>query len=174
MSNVSQSPSPNKPNPRWNDQVKIGRGRTDTGAFHRAIAVASKLFEDGVWDGRGLLVVHDAYDTHLKMEFYREPLAEGADYEFAEDSLYRREQPAEANTDSQAIEIDGQAYQVRGRMTVEELERVSPRAAEFWRRDGVVARCEVRRPRGRTSYITKQYSDGRFSRPWRGSLIAAN
>jgi len=94
MSTLPQvSPSPKK-NPNWNDQVKIGRGRTDTGAFHRAIAVAVALFEGDTWDGRGLLIVHDAYETHLKMEFDREVLVAGMDYEFAEDSLYRRETAA--------------------------------------------------------------------------------
>lgn len=88
MSTISDSPSPIKKNPVWNDQVKIGRGRSDTGAFHRAIAVAVKLFESGRWNGRGLLVVHEAYDTHLKMEFYREELVEGVDFEYAADTTF--------------------------------------------------------------------------------------
>jgi len=96
MSNLPQVPPSPKKNPDWNDQVKLGRGRSDTGAFHRAIAVAVALFESGAWDGRGLLIVHEAYETHLKMEFYREALVEGADYEFASDTIYRRDEAAEA------------------------------------------------------------------------------
>lgn len=69
------------------------------------------------------------------------------------------------------VEINGRAYQVTDRLTVEQL---PARAARAWQRDGVVAHVEVRRPRGRTSYIARQYADGRFSRPWRGSLVAAN
>jgi hypothetical protein len=90
MSTVVESPSSDKKNPHWNNQVKIGRGRTDAGAFHRAIAVAVELFRTGAWDGRGLLVVHDAYETHLKMSFYRESLVEGVDFELASDSVYTR------------------------------------------------------------------------------------
>lgn len=90
MSTVDESPTPVKRNPDWNNQVKLGRGRNDPGAFARAIDVASRLFNDGKWDGRGLLVVHDAYDAHLKMEFWRLELEEGQDYDFAADSVYRR------------------------------------------------------------------------------------
>jgi len=34
-------------NPDWNLQVKIGRGRSDTGAHHRAIEVARQLLAIG-------------------------------------------------------------------------------------------------------------------------------
>lgn len=95
MSTLTQSPTPIKANPDWNNQVKIGSGRLDTGAFHRAIAVASALFKAGKWNGRGLLVVHDPYQTHLKQEFYREPLVPGVDYEFAGDSVYQGAGPDE-------------------------------------------------------------------------------
>ena len=47
----------------WQDQVKVGRGATDTGAWHRALSVARDLHEAGRWDGRGTIVIHDAYDT---------------------------------------------------------------------------------------------------------------
>ena len=53
MSILTNSPSPNKQNPDWSFQVKVGRGRADTGAHHRAIDVAVDLFESGAWDGRG-------------------------------------------------------------------------------------------------------------------------
>jgi len=36
-------------NPDWNLQVKIGRGRSDTGAHHRAIEVARQLLAIGRW-----------------------------------------------------------------------------------------------------------------------------
>ena len=48
----------------WQDQVKVGRGATDTGAWHRALSVARDLHEAGRWDGPGTIVIHDAYDTH--------------------------------------------------------------------------------------------------------------
>lgn len=98
MSTISESPCPIKKNPDWNNQVKIGSGRWDTGAWHRAIDVAVNLFEAGAWDGKGLLVVHDAYGTHGKMPSFVEKggsfvadLVLGKDYEFASDSMYRRE-----------------------------------------------------------------------------------
>lgn len=67
------------------------------------------------------------------------------------------------------IEINGHPYRVTDRLSVEQLPTL---AANVWRRDGVVAHVEVRRPRGRRSYIARQYADGRFSRPWRGALAA--
>ena len=48
----------------WHDQVKVGRGATDTGAWHRALEVARDLHEAGRWNGNGLIVIHDAYDSH--------------------------------------------------------------------------------------------------------------
>ena len=90
MLTLDESPTPVKKNPDWNNQVKLGRGYYDPGAFARAIDVAGRLFKDGKWDGRGLLVVHDAYDTHRKMWFWGEDLEEGRDYEFAADSVYKR------------------------------------------------------------------------------------
>ena len=48
----------------WHDQVKIGRGATDTGAWHRALEVARDLHEAGCWNGTGLIVIHNAYDSH--------------------------------------------------------------------------------------------------------------
>lgn len=99
MSTITESPSPIKKNPDWNNQVKICSGRCDTGAWHRAMDVAVRLFKAGVWDGRGLIVIKDAYRVHGKMpsfvdsaaEFV-EGLVEGEDYEFASDSIYRREE----------------------------------------------------------------------------------
>ena len=46
------------------DQVKIGRGATDTGAWHRALEVARDLHAAGRWNGTGLIVIHNAYDSH--------------------------------------------------------------------------------------------------------------
>ena len=63
-----------KTNSNWAGQVKLGRGRTNTGAFHREIAVATHLFAKGRWNGRGLLVVHDAYETYNKQYFYHKVL----------------------------------------------------------------------------------------------------
>lgn len=165
MSILTNSPSPNKPNPDWSFQVKVGRGRADTGAHHRAIDVATKLFDAGRWDGRGLLIVHDVYDVHAKMQLGL-PVAD-ADFEFSEDSMYPR--PAQEPTD--AVEIDGRAYCVTDRLSISEL---PARVAEVWRKLDVVAHVEVRRPRGRCSYIARQYADGSYSRPWRGQLTFAN
>ena len=52
----------------WHDQVKVGRGATDTGSgllsAHLALEVARDLHEAGRWNGTGLIVIHDAYDSH--------------------------------------------------------------------------------------------------------------
>lgn len=106
MSTITQSPSPNKPNPDWSNQVKTGDGRSDTGAFHRAIYIARTLFEAGDWNGRGLLVVNDAYETHLKVEFWHEPLVLGVDYEFANDSVYQGAGPDEPEGDCEREAAD--------------------------------------------------------------------
>ena len=51
------------------ENVKIGRGSSDQGAYHRAIDVASQLEAAGLWDGESTIVIHDAYDTHRKVQF---------------------------------------------------------------------------------------------------------
>ena len=91
MSTIAESPSPIKVNPNWAEQVKVGRGRNDLGAYHRAVDVARRFFEDDRWDGRGLFILHEAYETQLRFSFLREELVEGADYEIVDDSEYRRE-----------------------------------------------------------------------------------
>ena len=48
----------------WHDQVKVGRGATDTSAWRRALEVARDLHVAGRWNGTGLIVIHDAYDSH--------------------------------------------------------------------------------------------------------------
>ena len=57
-------------NPDWNLQVKIGRGRTDIGAHHRAIEVARQLLAIGRWPDQlnTLIVIHDAYDQHRRLQ----------------------------------------------------------------------------------------------------------
>lgn len=108
MLTVAQdSPSPNndkKPSPDWSFQVKVGRGRADTGAHHRAIDLAEKLFANGQWDGRGLLILHEVYDTHARAQLLGAALVEGVDYEFGEDSLYRREEAAAVDL-SQVVKV---------------------------------------------------------------------
>lgn len=74
-----------------------------------------------------------------------------------------------AEDDAQSVEIDGRAYRVTDRLGIEQL---PARAAALWRREDVVAHVEVRRPRGRQRYVARQYANGSYSRPWRGSLIA--
>ena len=57
-------------NPDWKLQVKIGRGRSDTGAHHRAIEVARQLLATGRWLDHlnTLIVIHDAYDLHRQLQ----------------------------------------------------------------------------------------------------------
>lgn len=57
-------------NPDWNLQVKIGRGRTDTGAHHRAIEIARQLLAIGRWPDHlhTLIVIHNAYDIHRHLQ----------------------------------------------------------------------------------------------------------
>ncbi|MAU00703.1 MAG: hypothetical protein KC449_22535 [Anaerolineales bacterium] len=57
-------------NPDWNWQVKIGRGRSDTGAHHRAIEVARQLLAIGRWSDHlnTLIVIHDASDLHRQLQ----------------------------------------------------------------------------------------------------------
>ena len=57
-------------NPDWNLQVKIGRGRSDTGAHHRAIEVARQLLAIDRWPDQlnTLIVIHDAYDRHRYLQ----------------------------------------------------------------------------------------------------------
>ncbi|HRQ42153.1 MAG TPA: hypothetical protein PLD25_29895 [Chloroflexota bacterium] len=57
-------------NPDWNLQVKIGRGRSDTGAHHRAIEVSRQLLAVGCWPDHlnTLIVIHDAYDLHRQLQ----------------------------------------------------------------------------------------------------------
>ena len=52
----------------FNEQVTIGRGLKNTGAFHRAIAVANALYAIWKWGGRGQIVIHEPYETHRKMQ----------------------------------------------------------------------------------------------------------
>ncbi len=56
-------------NPDWNMQVKIGHGRSDTGAHHRAIEVARQLLAIGQWPDclNTLIVIHDAYDPSASL-----------------------------------------------------------------------------------------------------------
>ena len=57
-------------NPDWNLQVKLGRGRSDTGTHHRAIEVARQLLAIGRWPDHlnTLIVIHDAYDLHRQLQ----------------------------------------------------------------------------------------------------------
>jgi hypothetical protein len=93
--------------------VKVGRGRNDMGAYHRAVDVARTLFESGRWNGRGLIVVHVPYDTHRKMSFLREELALGEDYEFAADTVYSGAGPDEAEEDAEAIDKSDFPFDVK-------------------------------------------------------------
>ncbi len=52
----------------FNEQVNIGRGLQNTGAYHRALAVANALYAVWKWNGRGRIVIHHPYETHRKMQ----------------------------------------------------------------------------------------------------------
>ncbi|WP_420640502.1 hypothetical protein [Candidatus Leptofilum sp.] len=56
--------------PDWNRQVKLGRGRSDTGAHHRAIEIARQLLVIGRWPDHlhTLIVIHNAYDLHRHLQ----------------------------------------------------------------------------------------------------------
>ncbi len=57
-------------NPDWNLQVKIGRGRSDTGVHHRAINIAQQLLAIGRWPDclNTRIILHDAYDRHRQLQ----------------------------------------------------------------------------------------------------------
>jgi hypothetical protein len=75
----------------WQDQVKIDRGATDTGAWHRALAVARDLHEAGRWNGLGTIVIHDAYDSHRTASYEwlggLAALEEGRHYEIIQEVM---------------------------------------------------------------------------------------
>ena len=52
----------------FNEQVIIGRGLQNTGAYHRALAVAAALYAVWKWDGRGQIVIHEPYEAHRKLQ----------------------------------------------------------------------------------------------------------
>lgn len=56
-------------NPDWNSQIKLGRGRNDTGAHHRAIEIARQLLAIERWPDHlnTLIVIHDARALHLRL-----------------------------------------------------------------------------------------------------------
>jgi hypothetical protein len=57
-------------NPNWNAQVKIGRGRRDTGAHHRAIEIARQLLAIGRWPKHldTLIVIHNTHELHRRLQ----------------------------------------------------------------------------------------------------------
>ncbi len=57
-------------NPDWNRPVKLGRGRSDNGAHHRAIEIARQLLVIGRWSDplHTLIVIHNAYDIHRHLQ----------------------------------------------------------------------------------------------------------
>lgn len=50
--------------------MKIGHGRSDTGAHHRAIEIARQLLAIGRWPDHlnTLIVIYDAYDLHRQLQ----------------------------------------------------------------------------------------------------------
>jgi len=111
MSTLAESPSSiNQIN--WNDQVKVGRGHSDLGAFHRAIKVAERLLATGQWNGRGLIVIHDVYDAHRELDF--RSMVVGEDYEYADDSTYQGSGPVALTPVVVAQPVEPPAEEVLG------------------------------------------------------------
>lgn len=63
------------------ENVKIGTGYFDKGAWDRCIVIARHLEKIGAWNGQSALTINEAYDTHAKITLYDQPLIEGMDYE---------------------------------------------------------------------------------------------
>jgi len=163
MTTVAQSPSPNKTykivavtTQRYGAQYESiieyadGLARAvermrDWAGWHGAIGRLSQdgLFFDKVDDGGNVV----AFRVEVVVD---EP-----------------EAGAEGTTD--AVEIDGRAYQVTDGLSISQL---PARVAALWQKRGIVARVEVRRPRGRAAYLADLHADGSYSRPWRGALAA--
>ena len=52
----------------YTEQVTIGRGLHNVGAYHRAIAVANMLYAVWRWAGRGRIIIHEPYEAHRKAQ----------------------------------------------------------------------------------------------------------
>lgn len=48
-------------------QILVGKGRGDTGAFHRALDLARQLCAVDKWNGQGRLMIHHAYELHTRI-----------------------------------------------------------------------------------------------------------
>lgn len=167
MSNLSQSPSPNKittlyvPRPNWaTREVVWGFWLTVDGRSHYAdwAMPAEQVAE---------LTRHQWENERKHSAFqYWMPYGDGM-------GLRAAEEPVSEVEAEPVVDIDGQGWTVRDTLTVETLRRVSRRAAEQWQRRGIVAKVELRRgQRGWRPWVAYQRADGSFSRPWRGSLLA--
>lgn len=92
------------------DAVKIGTGKWDQGAWHRAIEIARKLRAAGLWDGQTPLTLNEVYALHDRIfGVTREPvtnLVAGVDYQIhdATDS---------AGDDAPVVIIDGEPLTMR-------------------------------------------------------------
>ncbi len=79
-----KSPSADKPRaPFSSENVKIGAGRWDAGAFHRALEVARALYDAGRLHGLGTLYINHPYTTHTKFAragYEADVLVTGEDY----------------------------------------------------------------------------------------------
>jgi hypothetical protein len=97
-------------NPDWNLQVKIGRGRSDTGAHHRAIEVARQLLAVGRWPDplNTLIVIHEACDRHRRLQ-QSGPGAYHADYNVV---VYPAVYELEAGQDYEIVSMPASFRQV--------------------------------------------------------------
>jgi hypothetical protein len=55
--------------PRINSDAVTYTGRTDGGAWARAVDVARRLAAAGLWDGATAITVHDPYPLHAALAF---------------------------------------------------------------------------------------------------------
>lgn len=99
-------------NPDWNLQVKIGRGRSDTGAHHRAIEVARQLLAISRWPDHSntLIVIHDAYDLHRQLQLSGQGVYD-ADHNV---TVYPAVYELEAGRDYEIAPMSGSFRQLHG------------------------------------------------------------
>lgn len=175
MTILTDSPSPNNtlvyvPRPNYADGVIVydlynANGRLVAGWAITGDQLAREFRVERPW-GRTMRQWMTYADTAALRDSEHVAAMNAA---FSADTPGNELADSERDAADESVEIDGRAYRVADRLAVEQLPE---RAAAIWRRAGVVAHVEVRRPRGRRTYIARQYADGGFSRPWRGSLIA--
>lgn len=161
MTNIAVSPSPSKivytPRPNYaTNEIVWG--------FWLTVEGKAPYYADWAMpDGQLVEMARYMWETERETAAYQYYMP------YTDSMALRPVEVVEVEEDEESVQIDGRAYQVTDRLSIGQLPAL---AADLWRHDGVVAHVEVRRPRGRRPYIARQYADGSYSRPWRGSLFA--